>query len=666
MDKVLRFLEDHVEKIVLGIVLIISLWLIVTRVVLSPNSVSYEGQNLSPGAIDGYIRDEALKLEEAMNRRPTEPDVHKPRLGEYSELLNECSIRGVDFGISLPVPQSNPQGGTIVRKYNLPDVGAVDEVVVGRIRTVAYTPFEQVTAESAYDSSNSEPNDLDLVTVQGTYDIAALYASFEDSFAGAGVKPQWRDPCLAEPVFAAVHLQRQKIDEDGVWGQWEDVPRTKIDCQRELFAVIEDARSLPPGGLAVRMLQYSNSEVQMDLLQPAAYRIASANEEWFPPLLYEEYKTIRAAEALEERRQAKEEEEEKSAAAGSDTGRRRTSLTSSRRNPGGAGSVSDNSRTSSGRRTSRTGTISGPGQSGSRYSASRSRTARSRTGRDETDESQAERREAPAKPTVEDVRNKLKELSIESIAGLARRGAGELVFWAHDDTVGPGGEYRYRVRLGVFNPVAGKNQLSQRDAARNNEVILWSAFSDPSESIEVPRRLYFFAKGIQEAAKEVTVQVSKYMLGYWYSEDFKVKGGEIIGDLVETEAAKKRAELAGETVYTASESALGVTDAAEPEAVDYDTGAVLVDVVPVNDWAGDSTMRARQYFEMLYSYDGSRIERMPVGDRYWPEELLIMRSEIRNSQREPKQPLRPWASAGTGVMGRTATRRPYSRSTDYE
>jgi len=287
MDKILAFLEDHVEKMVLGIVLIISIWLIVTRVVLNPNAVSYNSQNLSPGAIDDYINREAVKLEEEINRIPTPPDTYDPRLGEYSDIIRD-SIRGVDFRISIPVPESNPQGDQIVRKYNLPDVGAVGEVIVGQIRAVAYDPFEEVTADRAYTSSNSEPNDLDFVTVQGTYDIAALYASFEDSFAGATVKPQWRDPCLAEPVFAAIHLQRQKNSEDGVWGQWEDVPRTKIDHRRDLFAVIEDAQSLPPGGLTVRVLQYRDRMVQTDLLQPPAYIIASANEEWFPPLLYEE------------------------------------------------------------------------------------------------------------------------------------------------------------------------------------------------------------------------------------------------------------------------------------------------------------------------------------------------------------------------------------------
>lgn len=661
MDKILGFLEDHVEKMVLGIVAVICMWLLVTRVVLSPNSINYERQDYSPGNIDVFIRDQARPLEEVLNRRPTPPEPYKPRFAEYNELLTS-SVKGVNFGVGPAVPQISSKNGTVVREYNLPDTGRVGDIVVGRIRAVAYTPIEEVTAEQAYDNSNSEPDDLDFITVQGRYDIAALYASFEDSFAGATVKPQWRDPCLAQPVFAAVHLQRQEKNEDAIWGQWVDMPRTRIDRQRALFSIIDDARSLPPGGLTVRMMQYRNRAVQQNLLQPAAYQIASANEEWFPPLLHREYKAILATEALEERRRQKEEQGNNT---GSDTtGRRRTSSTSGRRGIGeggrSAGSAYTGGQTrsrtsSSGRRSSRSGSTAGQSQDGGRYS-NRSRTTRGRGGQEEDRFSEdAMGRNVQDRPTVEDVRLKLAELSIIQAPNLNL--LEELIFWAHDDTAEPGKQYRYRVRLGVFNPVAGKNQLSRRDAARNNEVILWSAFSDASQEVQIPRRLYFFAKGIQEAAKEVTVQVSKYLLGYWYSEDFKVRGGEVIGDLVQTKAPKAAASEIGRSTYIESGSLEGID---EPQEVDYATGAMLVDVVAVNDFSGENAMRARHYFDMLYSYDGRRIERMPVGDRYWPEELRLVRSEIRNAQREPRQPLRPWA----GSVRTTFRRASYSSRFD--
>ena len=42
-----NFFEEHVEKIVLGIVGAVCLWFLITRVVMSPNVVEYENKKLS-------------------------------------------------------------------------------------------------------------------------------------------------------------------------------------------------------------------------------------------------------------------------------------------------------------------------------------------------------------------------------------------------------------------------------------------------------------------------------------------------------------------------------------------------------------------------------------------------------------------------------------------
>ena len=41
-----------------------------------------------------------------------------------------------------------------------------------------------------------------------------------------------------------------------------------------------------------------------------------------------------------------------------------------------------------------------------------------------------------------------------------------ITFWAYDDTVEPGASYQYRIRIGVFNPVAGTGQVREEDARR--------------------------------------------------------------------------------------------------------------------------------------------------------------------------------------------------------
>jgi hypothetical protein len=179
--------------------------------------------------------------------------------------------------------------------------------------------------------------------------------------------------------------------------------------------------------------------------------------------------------------------------------------------------------------------------------------------------------------------------------------------------------------LGVFSPIAGTNKFKEQDEDLKKKVVLWSEFSDANDIVKVPETLYFFPRDLQEAARVVTVNVARYTLGYWYSKDFAVKPGEVIGKVAEYEPAEGE-----KTVPTT------------PETIDYTTGVVLVDVVPVNDWSVGRNMYARRYYDMLYSFDGDNIEHIPVSTRYWDEELRVKLNEITISQKEPKEPLRGW------------------------
>ena len=67
-----------------------------------------------------------------------------------------------------------------------------------------------------------------------------------------------------------------------------------------------------------------------------------------------------------------------------------------------------------------------------------------------------------------------------------------LIFWAHDDTIEPGNTYEYRIRLGVFNPIAGRNWCAPQDRQYENQVILWSEFAQAPEPVVIPPMVYFF------------------------------------------------------------------------------------------------------------------------------------------------------------------------------
>ncbi|MFB0525355.1 MAG: hypothetical protein ACETVZ_07415, partial [Phycisphaerae bacterium] len=577
--KVVNFLEEHIEKIVLAVVGLVCIWLFITRVLISPNAVSYDNQKFSPSEIDEYILQQHAKELEYTLKQPPEPKPpyisklngpldpnHPVREGTYGDLqagfegLFASAINGVDTRWSIPLPCniSTEVGGG--KEYDLPlidgVIGELKEVAVEHIRAAAYVPTLLVTDEVPYESAVPEPNDIDLVTVEAKFDVEQLYQRFQENFAGIDVLEQWRDPCLAVPVFAAVQLQRQQLLDDGSWSDWQDVSRSKIDHRRRMFEIIEEVENLPPGGVKVRLLQFNDPEVRMDLLQPQAYQIASANQEWFPPLLHRKFLELQSKEKMEvkrEEREAKKQEEERNL--GQRLDERRGRMPAGRLGTaraggaysegyGGTEGLSGTSRTRP--RRGRPGSITGRTDTGlyddiGLYGDTGLAGGRQRRPRTRGSERDIETeyltgiggRGISRGPSTGDVYYEFEDISLTPRTDLAKWRE-PLALWAHDDTIEPGKSYRYRIRLGVFNPIAGTNQSSKQHESLSNQVILWSKFSDITEQVAIPGRLYFFAKDIQEAAKKVTVQVSKYMLGYWYSEDFPVRQGEVIGKVVES------------------------------------------------------------------------------------------------------------------------------------
>jgi len=677
MNKIITFLEEHVEKIILVIVGHVCVWLLITRVLFSPNMVSYDNGKFSPGAIDDYVYEQAELLRQKLNDPPEPLPPYEARFGEFLALV-DSAISDIDVNLWPPRPYVSSMVATPTERaieYVLPRIPEVNDVAVEHIRTVAYLPTQEITGQVLYDKAGNEPNDLDFVTVEAKFDTAELYNRFYESFAGYDVKEQYRDPCLARPIFAAVHLQRQELNGDGSWSDWQDAPRTRIDHNRRLFEIIEDAKDLPPGGLKVRLLRFDDWQAQTDLLQPQPYQIGSPKEEWFPPSLHKKFVVLRTSEEREERRTAREEKLEDGRRDNTQYRRRRAPDGRTRgAPPAGAGGgyeglagmeglYGDAEMGTTTRRRSRGGRQTEGGLYGdSGGPATGGRSSRRRTsGRADGDidrerEIALRRRELTRKPSTNDVYREYYKIQINYRTDLAKMRE-PLLFWAHDDTAEPMKSYQYRIRLGVFNPVAG---------AKKNDVILWSEFSDTTETITIPGMQYFFAKDVQEAAKTVTVTVCKYMLGYWYSEDFAVRQGEMIGKVVESEPEEDEpfalgaygggaygggayggGAYGGQYGQFAGSVAAG-NQFTEPETIDYGTGAVLVDIIAVNDWLSGRNMRARRYFDMLYSFDGTDIEHMPINRRYWAKGLQTAFGEIKILPKEQKEPLRAWGSKRAG------------------
>ncbi len=617
-----NFLEEHVEKIVLAAVGLVCIWFFVSYVLVSPTYVEFDGKKFRAGDIDDYIVQQTKTLEDKLNRKPQSKQPYESRVGGFVALI-DSAISNVDVSLSPVQPPVLEDIDINKGRYRLPVIGQVNDIEVEHIRAVAYVPTEEVDEENIYNEAAHEPNDIDFVTVEARFDVVGLYERFRECFAGEVLPAEWRDPCLAVPVFAAVQLQRQQSLSDGSWSVWENVPRAKIDHRKRMFEIIENVEELPAGGIKVRLLQFDDRQIKAGLLQPEPYQIASAKEEWFPPSLHKEYleyqREIDAQEKREAMAEKKEERKEERTERRSRTSRTRATQGPAMGSPFGGGG--------GGGPPGYGGGGGGPFGGGGLSARRRTSTRRRRVEQERDSDRERQDRAKETQKTTSDIYTKLDELLITRDKNIAKMDEG-LTFWAHDDTVEPERSYRYRIRLGVYNPIAGTNQLHEQYESLGSKAILWSEFSGTTQPVDIPGRLYFFPREIQEATETVTVQVCRYVLGYWYTKDFTVKHGEVIGS-------------ASEYKITEEEEKNKVT---VPEIVDYATGAVLVDVMPVNDWSGGKNLRARHYFDMLYSFDGANIDRMPIKSRYWSEELLSKFNEIKRSEKGPKEPLREWGT----------------------
>ncbi|MBN2133480.1 MAG: hypothetical protein JW741_28530, partial [Sedimentisphaerales bacterium] len=623
IKKIGHFFESHVEKIVLVVVGLACAVLFFKYVIFSPNLVTVDGKKLSPGRVDAVILQKAEELKSAIGNAeaPTAPSytsVLKGRLGADDPLVAGLFDRPLPQGFMglFQSPLNFISGGTTViapirrtvegfRKYKLPPrIGDVTDVAINYIRAAAWVPVEEVTPKLGYDKVDVEPNDVDLVTVEAKFDLASLYHQFRAYFDGEEVsRPEWRDPCLAQPVFAAVQLQRRKLD-GSAWSDWQDVPRCRAETYAQMFQIVERVEDLPPGGMDVRLMQFKQKPIVMDLLQPSPYQIASAEEDWFPPSFYDQYKDLQRKVDLQERR---DERDKNRTDLGRADGRGRTGVGGQTTGAGGryrsntAGGAGGN--TMYGGRDRRGGR--GQTQDGMYGGDATGRRRGTRARGDDTgiyggDTLYGGVPGATDKPTLDEVYNDFADVLITYRTDLSTVQE-PLLFWAFDDSPQPGATYEYRIRLGVFNPVAGTSQLADQDMSKKDQAILWSNFSQITEPVQIPERMYFFAKDVQDPKRSATVEVARYCLGYWRSEDFEVKPGETIGKKLKPKVEDKdrdRGRAGGpggritDGLYAgpnATPRGLGVTpgmfdttntnEVTLPDMIDYRTGNMLVDLV---------------------------------------------------------------------------------------
>jgi hypothetical protein len=130
--------------------------------------------------------------------------------------------------------------------------------------------------------------------------------------------------------------------------------------------------------------------------------------------------------------------------------------------------------------------------------------------------------------------------------------------YAHDVDVLPGKRYRYRLVVGIQNPLfqRGQQLQPQQKILMNNKVTLYSNYKDNEGWVEVtiPKNNHFFVVGAKKEDNTVEAEVWKVFNAGWMRQTFSVQPGDAIGQNIEATVDEK------------------------PYQVDFKTGRTLVDL----------------------------------------------------------------------------------------
>ena len=618
--------EQHIDKIILGVIGLLCLYLVWALIIRNPYSPH------SPGRIDEQNQNRA----EELNRKLEGPlDIELPTrenmLAKFESTL-DCPITDISTDPIVWIPDTPPEDIDEDRLYPVPEIITLSNVKIQPIRGAAYLPAEEVRPDKMYDMVGTELGDLDMVSVSARVDLQTLYRNFQQSFMGPRLKTTWRNAEFATPVIAQVELQRRRLLENGSWSQWQRISRPKTDPYRKQIDEIplQTGQMDFSGGISLLVAQYRDPAKQLSLLQPRAYDFATWKVPyWLPPKYYKEYLERIQRQEDEQRRQMRNQAQP--GGLGAEGGR------------GGNARRGRETQAPARRETPRRG---GAAQGGEMLGMG--------GGQD------ADARKTARTPGPEEVLREVDKVMMNSRTKIWDES--DALIWAHDDTAEPGNTYEYRMRLGVFNPIAGRNWFYPEQAQYQSQVVLWGDYSEPTKPVEIPRMLQVFPTNeIAEDPGALEVEVARYYMGKWQIHDFTVYPGQLIGSVVETRDEEQTPAARGGFAPMNMEMGTGMgTALVDTSRVDFSTNLIYLDLMPKIEWSPPPTIRPHSYSLMMYDHEAV-IGGLPIGNRNWSAEMRRDYSTIKAAEREAKDMVyAPRPSSGGGMPGgegRTMPRR---------
>ncbi|MHC4242974.1 MAG: hypothetical protein ACYSU4_11265, partial [Planctomycetota bacterium] len=120
--------ERHIDKAVLGVAGLLSLWLLWVFILGNPYAVEYDSVKLGPGELDNHIEDqEVQQLLSKLDEAPRPKSYTRNRRAEFAKMI-ACSVNNIADNVYFPIPGYGRKVSVDSRIYVLPDIDEVSDV----------------------------------------------------------------------------------------------------------------------------------------------------------------------------------------------------------------------------------------------------------------------------------------------------------------------------------------------------------------------------------------------------------------------------------------------------------------------------------------------------------------------------------------------------------
>lgn len=567
-------IEQHIEKMVLGLVFLILLGVIALQFVTTPNNIDDGGRSIAPAQVYTALEQQANQLQSQItDLNPTLPDVKPVDLVQrYDNAFENSGAKRLTLSSSLGQGVDIAAAtGTVTSDIEISTSGPLAALAVPATSTpvassqwATLDPYALLEVPEYADYIPAQqPYDFPSISVEATFSGTDLKAVLDGTSGGSAIPTRyWSTTGIAILGFEA---ERQQLLADGSWGPAEPI-ETPPHTPMPTLAVSADS------GLQDLVTVVGNAAKEMGEVARPMFPPSIAGPQWIPPS--ERVDMGDSSEADQIRRLQRQLE------------RAREDLERLTNAPGGL-------RTDPGTGPGKTDTRPGrrdPGTTSPTNDRNRDRVERTRE-------------------RIKDLEDQLKDLGVEEDNTTRIRTSRNEVrsvlesesvdLWAHDLGVEPGATYRYRTRVVVNNPLFRKQaeldpdddaqQALARDPFSRGS---WSEWSDP---VVAGAREYYFVTsasqgpvGSTEPAK-TTIELYKVYYGHYRKSTLNVSPGDLLdtdlrvsGDLLAFDTSLITSEAAADYVATLEDEATP-TDMPEgvsalPSRVNIRIGAFVLDV----------------------------------------------------------------------------------------